>query len=138
GTTSPWTQSTVISPTARTASGKASPSTVAPGGQTTLTVNVTPGANPSSSGIAVTGDLSGIGGNASQTFYDDGSHGDATKGDNIFTFQTVVTSDTPFGSKSLPISLSDAQGRTGSTSIALTMPFPVIPTTVKISQIYGG
>src|SRR5262249_9564885 len=65
----------------------ASPSSVQAGTATLLLVTVTPGANPPSTGLAVSGDLSAIGGAASQPFYDDGTHGDVAVGDNIFTFQ---------------------------------------------------
>ena len=69
------------------ATGAANPSTVTSGGTTLLTVTVTPGTG--STGIAVTADLSGIGGSATQAFYDDGSNGDVTPGDNVFSFSTT-------------------------------------------------
>jgi hypothetical protein len=50
-----------------------------------LTVNVTPGLEPSSTGLAVTGDLTTIGGAPNAPFFDDGTNGDVTAGDNIFT-----------------------------------------------------
>ena len=58
--------------------GNANPNSVLPGESSTLTVAVTPGTNPASTGLAVTADLSSIGGSASQEFFDDGVSGDAT------------------------------------------------------------
>ena len=116
----------------------ATPNSLLPGASTLLTVSVTPGTNPSSTGITVAADLSSIGGSASQQFFDDGSHGDASAGDNIFSFSSTVTSDTTPGSKSLPVTIADAQARTSTPSIALNVQFPAPPTTVKISQAYGG
>jgi predicted extracellular nuclease len=107
--------------TAPTGTGAASPSTVTAGNTTRLTVAVTPGANPASTGITMTGDLSPIGGAAAQPFFDDGTHGDVTAGDNTFSFQAAVDPGAGFGPKSLPISISDAQSRTGSASISLTV-----------------
>ena len=81
--------------------GMASPSTVTAGGMTLLTVNVTPGTNPTSTGITVNGNLSTIGGLASQPFFDDGTNGDATAGDRVFSFRATVAAATPAGQKSL-------------------------------------
>src|SRR5262245_29151285 len=66
------------SPTNPTGTGSANPSTVAAGGTTLLTLQVTPGQNPTSTGIAVAADLSSIGGPANQPLLDDGSNGDVT------------------------------------------------------------
>ena len=64
--------------------GAASPGTVQAGQSTLLSVAVTPGANPASTGLTVTANLGSIGGAATQAFFDDGTHGDAAAGDNIF------------------------------------------------------
>src|SRR2546421_11905350 len=74
-------------PTNPAGTGAANPATVQAGNSTLLTVTVTPGANPNSTGLAVVANLSVIGGPATQTFFDDGTHGDAIAGDNIFSFQ---------------------------------------------------
>lgn len=99
---------------------------------------MTNGTNPTSTGLGVTGDLSLIGGSGSQPFYDDGTHGDVTIGDNIFSFQATVSLSTTPGSKSLPITINDAQARSSTTSISLTVQPPPPPTTIKVSQVYGG
>jgi len=119
--------------------GAANPDTLMAGGSTLLTVNVTPGSNPTSTGIAVTGDLSPIGGSGIQQFFDDGSHGDTMAGDNVFSFQTIVANATTPGGKTLPVSITDAQSRSGSTTISLTVQTQTVPPgTLVISQAYGG
>jgi predicted extracellular nuclease len=101
------------------ATGFATPATVTAGGTTKLTVTVTPGDLPPSTGIAVTANLGAIGGSASQPFYDDGSHGDVAAGDNTFSFDTVVTGTA--GIFGLPASATDAQSRTANTTIRLAI-----------------
>ena len=71
------------------------------GSSTLLTVTVTPGLNPASTGIGVTADLTAIGGSASQQFFDDGTHGDVAANDNIFSFQATVPANTLSGGKTL-------------------------------------
>lgn len=126
------------SSTPPSATGAANPNSLQASNSTLLVVTVTPGTNPTSTGIAVSGDLSSIGGAASQTFYDDGTHGDVTAGDNVFSFQATVAGGTSAGTKSLPLSISDAQSRNSSASISLSVTPPPPANTVKISQVYGG
>jgi len=116
--------------------GAASPSIVPAGDATTLTVTVTPGSGPPSTGIQVVADLSAIGGSSTQPFFDDGTNGDATPGDSIFTFVATVDPGTTFGAKSLPATITDDQARTGNASIPLTVTDGAPP--VVISQVYGG
>ena len=101
--------------------GSASPSTLSVGDATLLTLAVTPGVSPASTGLVATCDLSAIGGSARQTFYDDGMNGDATAADNTFSYATTVTSGTAAGTKSLACSVGDAQSRTVSTTITLSV-----------------
>ncbi|HEY0406976.1 MAG TPA: FG-GAP-like repeat-containing protein [Pyrinomonadaceae bacterium] len=101
--------------------GSANPSTVAPGNSTLLTVTVTPGSNPPSTGLAVTANLTSIGGSATQQLFDDGAHEDGAAGDNVFAFRATVTSGTTQGGKSLPVTITDAQARTASANISLTV-----------------
>ncbi len=89
-------------------------------GSTLLTVNVVPGASPTSTGLAVTADLSAVGGSATQTFFDDGTNGDVTGGDNIFSFFYNVPV-TGGGNFSLPFTVTDAESRSGSGNIALSI-----------------
>jgi len=119
--------------------GAANPSSVAAGNATLLTVTVTPGAGPTSTGLGVTANLSSIGGSISQVFADDGLNGDATAGDNVFSYNATVGVATTTGAKSLPFSITDAQGRSGSGNISLTVSAQVVAQgTVVISQVYGG
>jgi DNA/RNA endonuclease G (NUC1) len=130
---------TVLAPTAPSGVGAANPSTVPAGDLTRLTVTVTPGANPTSTGITVTGDLGAIGGSATQTFFDDGTNGDLTIGDQIYSYSAMVSGTTTAGLKSLPISIADAQSRSATTTISLNVQSaPVLPGQLVISQVYGG
>ncbi len=125
--------------TSPTGTGAANPNPVAAGGTTLLTVTVTPGANPASTGLAVSADLTQIGGAAAQPFFDDGTNGDATPSDLVFSWQAAVPGATPTGAKTLPATITDAQARSGNTSIALTVDPPATPAApVTISQVYGG
>jgi hypothetical protein len=106
--------------------GLATPDTVFAGDSTLLTVEVISGTNPPSTGLSVTADLSAIGGSSTQIFYDDGTNGDVTPGDNTFSyFATVSVSTTP-GAITLPATVTDAETRSGSASINLTVRPPLI------------
>jgi len=61
--------------------GASSPNSLMAGASTLMTVTVTPGANPVSTGIAVSADLMPIGGSSPQQFFDDGTHG---RGQRLF------------------------------------------------------
>jgi hypothetical protein len=127
--------STSAQPTPPTGLGAASPSAVTVPGSSLLTVDVTPGVNPTSTGIAVTADLSSIDGSSAQPFFDDGTNGDVTAGDLLFSYEAALTTTAP-GVRSLPVTIADAQARSSVTSIALTINAPAAD--VVISQIYGG
>lgn len=118
--------------------GAASPASVMAGEATLLTVSVTPGTNPASTGLAVNADLSEIGGSAMQMFFDDGSNGDATPGDNVFSFSATVAMGTAPGAKMLPFTVSDAQMRSSGGNMNLTVESPGAITGLVISQLYGG
>lgn len=120
-----------------TGTAVASPSTVAAGSVTLLTVTVNPGANPASSGIAVAGDLSAIEGSAMQPFFDDGTNGDVTAGDNVFSYQATVPATVTSGVKPIVATVSDAQQRSTTAIFNVTVTGPA-PKGVVISQVYGG
>jgi predicted extracellular nuclease len=111
-------------------SGVATPNAIIQNIMTTvLSVTVAPGQNPDSTGIAVTGDLSSIAGSATQTFtYDATNH--------VYSFSTTVPDTVGTGSKSLPITITDAEGRNGSTTIALTVSAPAPP--YAIHEVQGN
>ena len=122
-----------VGPGPLTAAGLASPSTVNQGSPALLTVTVTPGTNPSSTGIAVAADLSAIGGSSTQPFVDDGTNGDVTAGDNIFSYTATPTVT---GTFSLTATATDAQLRMAQATIALTVVTP--PQTITIQQIQSA
>lgn len=117
--------------------GNANPSALQPGATTLLTVAVTAGQNPTSSAIAVNADLSSIGGLPDQVFFDDGTHGDVTGGDLVFSFEAPVAPGTPAGNKSLLATIRDAQLRSSTAGISLGV-FSPAGNNVVISQVYGG
>lgn len=114
--------------------GAASPASVAVGGSTLFTVVVTPGVNPVSTGIQVTGNLAAIGGSPAQKFFDDGTNGDVTASDNVFSFRATVSPGTTPGVKTVSIALVDAQLRSGSATIPLT----IQPPGLAIHDIQGS
>ena len=101
--------------------GNANPASLFVGDPTLLTVTVTPGNSPVSTGLAVSADLSAIGGANPQTFYNDGTNGDVSAGDNIFSLSATVAPGTTPGAKTIPATITDAQSRTGSATIGLTV-----------------
>ena len=108
-------------PTDPSGTGSADPTSIAQGGQTTLTVAVTPGTNPASTGLAVSADLTAIGGSATTPLLDDGVAPDATAGDDIFSASATVDPAAAPGTTSLPFTITDAQDRSASGSIPLTV-----------------
>jgi len=124
-TASPTHDCSVQAPTPPTGVGSASPASLPGGGTTLLTVDVTPGTAPASSGIAVSCDLTAIGGSATQTLFDDGANGDATAGDLVFSDSVAIPAATSPGNSSLPCTISDAQARSSSAAITLTVEGPL-------------
>jgi uncharacterized protein len=119
--------------------GAAAPAAVPAGNTTLLTVAVTPGANPPSTGLAVSVDLSPIGGSASQALVDDGTNGDVAAGDNVFSYQAAVPATTAAGAKTLIATVSDAQLRTTTAAIGLTVDLPPpAPLAIHEIQASGG
>jgi endonuclease G len=108
-------------------SGLATPSTVAPNAATLLTVAVTPATNPASTGITVAADLSSIGGSATQAFFDDGTNGDTTAGDLVFSYSLTVPGNASGGNYGFLSNIADAQARSAQTTINLTVSAPANP-----------
>jgi hypothetical protein len=104
--------------------GTATPNNVAQGAPTLLTVNVTPGANPPSTGLSVEMNLGAIGGSATQALYDDGTNGDTAGGDGVFSYLMNVPGSTAAGAYSLPFTIRDAQSRSGGGNTALSVYVP--------------
>jgi endonuclease G len=105
--------------------GGANPNTVAPNGTTLLTVSVVPAANPPSTGITVVGNLTSIGGAAAQQFLDNGTNGDQTAGDNVYSFLATIPADLSGGTRSVTVTASDAQTRSTSLTFNITINAPL-------------
>jgi|GEM_PF-3416653 len=105
--------------------GAANPGTVLNDGSgtTTLTVNVTPGNFPPSTGLGVTIDGVNIG-QGTITLLDDGVFPDLVANDRIFTAQTTVVAGTPTGARALPFTITDLEGRTGTGTFNVTVTQP--------------
>ncbi len=103
----------------------ANPNTLSPGATTLLTVSVFPATTPPSTGITVTGNLNAIGGAVNQPFYDDGTNGDAVAGDNIFSYLATIPAGQSGGNLIIPVTASDAQMRSVSANILLTINAPL-------------
>lgn len=101
--------------------GSANPSILAPGANTLLRVTVVPATSPPSTGITVIVNLEAVGGQAGQTCYDDGTHGDMTAGDNVFSYLHNVPLNVAGGTYPLGVNIADAQAHTAVTSINLTI-----------------
>lgn len=99
-------------------SASANPTTVSIGGTTLLTARVTPATG--SSGVAVTVDLSGIGGSSTQPLYDDATHGDTTASDNVFNFNATIAGS-PSGTVTLKFTATDAQAHSATGTATLTI-----------------
>jgi predicted extracellular nuclease len=112
-------------PTNPTGVGSANPNLLALNDSTLLTVAVTPGTDPTSTGLAVSCDLSSIGGSATQMFFDDGTYGDETAGDNTFSYMATVGAGTVTSINNLACAISDAESRSGSASISLSVILPI-------------
>jgi len=132
-TASSFTVCSTGGPVPLSAVGVATPASVYVGSPALLTVQVTPGTEPDSTGIQVHANLNAIGGSTTQTLFDDGSNGDVAANDNIFSYSTTVPSA---GMYSLPVSVTDQQARTTSTAIGLTA--QVAPAFVTIRTIQAN
>ena len=111
---------TVVDPTL-TSIPTATPATVPAGASVLFTVTVIPGTAPESTGINVAVDLSSIGGSDAQALFDDGTNGDVIAGDNVFSFLAAVPVSVTSGTLSIPVNVSDAILRSGTSSVALTV-----------------
>lgn len=107
------------------ASMQANPTTVIPGNTTLLTVTVIPATNPPSTFITVAANTQSIGGTSSQPFFDDGTNGDVTPGDNVFSYRATVAPNTPGGVAPIVGAAADFQGRVAPAQVFLTINAPL-------------
>ena len=106
------------------AGASTNPNVVSPNGTTLITVTVIPATTPPSTSITVFGNLTEIGGSANQQFYDDGTHGDVTANDNVFSYLATVPAGTSGGVYNITATATDAQSRNANVSISLTVSAP--------------
>lgn len=106
------------------ASGTASPNQVSPGDLTLLTVSVIPATTPPSTNIGVIADLSILSGSSTQQFFDDGTNGDVTAGDNVFSYLFTIPTGASQGPRVISTLVTDGQGRSVTPSINLTIIAP--------------
>ncbi len=92
-----------------------------PGTLLTFSVAVTPGANPTSTGLYVNCDLSWLRLGPSAPLYDDGTHGDPTADDLTFTVQATIPSTAIPGTRNGDCGVFDAESRSGSTSYSVNV-----------------
>ncbi len=139
---SPRNTATAVAPcspsTPPTGVASATPNPIVTGNDVLLTVVVTPGTVPPSTALTVTTDLTSIGGAANQALFDNGTNGDATANDNVFSLRFTVTPTVMPGVKLLLFTIRDAQSRQSTTNLSLTVRAPLVPGDVVISQVYGG
>ena len=94
-------------------------------------VTVTPGQNPSSTGVAVTADLSALGGAANYALNDGGINGDATANDGIYSANFTLAANAATGTFTPTFAITDGQARSGAGSFAaVTVNAPATPPVV--------
>ncbi len=108
--------------------GAASPSSVAQGGSTLVTVTSAPCNLPST----VTIDLSAFGGSATATLFNDGTNGDVTAGDTIFSRTINIPGATAPGAYTLT-----ATGTNGSGSGTRDVTVTVVPPPATLTPVGG-
>jgi hypothetical protein len=77
--------------------------------------------DPESAMESVEIDLSPLGGSSDQTMYDDGTRGDEFAGDNIYSYETTISSFVTPGEKSLTITVTYREGDPLKTLVELTV-----------------
>jgi hypothetical protein len=99
---------------------KVEPDSLAANGGSTALLSVR--AEDGGSGLGITeADLSPIGGSLHQRLYDDGTHGDVTPGDSVYSF-SASAGGVGLGRKALYLSASDSSGTAwGRDSVSLTV-----------------
>jgi len=127
GALAPRNTATALNPCTVSISGtgSANPASVVPGNATTLNATITPDTLPTSTGIAVSCDLSAIGGSAAFSLPN-------TTG-NIYSASYTVPAATADATYSLACTVSDAQSRSANFSISLTInstPLSLAPPTL--------
>ena len=102
----------------------------------TVFASVSPATVPLSTGIAVTGDLSAVGGSATTPFADNGVSPDLIANDRTFTAEVLVPAGNPIGPRQITLTATDAQSRQKSHSVAVNVTLPALM--YLPHQIQGG
>ena len=103
--------------------------------ETLLVTSAVRGAlTPPSTNLTVTADLGAFGGADAQSLYDDGSNGDVTAGDGIYSYLLAVTAAE--GTHTIAARVRDAQGRSAQDVFAVVVqPPPLIRLTHQIQGV---
>lgn len=111
--------------------GSIVPSAVEQNCNALLTVQVTPGSSPPSTGVTVVADTTAIGGSPGTQLFDDGNNGDVMSNDNIYSLQFTVPGSQPTGSFRVPIVIEDDQCRIDAAfaNVKVVAPLSGIPST---------
>ena len=109
-----------LTPTNPAVTASVTPTSGFPGTSLAFRATVTPGLNPTSSGLGVTVDGSLIGA-GTVTLLDDGIADDGIAGNNIFGASASIGAAIPAGTYVLPLSVSDAQARTASANVSVSV-----------------
>ena len=125
-------------PTPPTISATATPPTVNNGATVLIRATVIPGSNPASTGLEVLVDASTIGAVTLVQLVDDGTNGDQTAGDLVFSRNVSVAVATPAGTKSIPVGVADAQGRSASAFLSLVVNVGVPPSLPPTAVLNSG
>ena len=102
----------------------ANPANGVAGAPVLLTATVSPGGNPVSTGLAVTCDLSTLGGSATQAMFDNGTNGDVTAGDNVFSYSYTIPAASAEQTYVIAMTATDAQARSGTRNLNLPVRVP--------------
>jgi len=102
----------------------ANPTTVTPGSSTLITVTVIPASNPVSTNISVTANLLALAGAEIQELFDNGTNGDVTAGDNVYSFSITIPAGEDGGLRSISATASDAQDRAVNMTLNITINAP--------------
>ena len=108
-------------------------------GTVRLVAFATRATQPAPGTIAVTADLSAIGGGSAVAMFDDGTNGDLVAGDDVYTLTATVPTGLPLPGVSIPVRITDDTGRFFVNHIGVnTTDCSDAAPGVKISGFHGG
>ncbi|MFN8817863.1 MAG: GC-type dockerin domain-anchored protein [bacterium] len=113
-----------VQPTLPTLTTSFSPRTAFTGRSVLISAAVSPGQNPASTGLVVSADTAQLGGGSIQLL-DDGTGGDPTPGDGVYSASVAIPASLPEGIKTVPVTVADAQGRSAAATVTLPAVTPI-------------